>query len=51
MTDLNILNDPDPISLAALARREHVHLSTPWRWALSGERGTSCRPQNTAAAG
>jgi hypothetical protein len=39
MTDLNLLNEPGRISLANLARREKVHLSTCWRWALTGIRG------------
>ena len=39
MTDIDILNGPDRISLADLARREKVHLSTCWRWALTGVRG------------
>jgi uncharacterized protein DUF1580 len=27
------------LSLSALARRENVHSSTPWRWCLRGIRG------------
>jgi hypothetical protein len=39
MIDLNLLTDPDRISLAKLASRENVHLSTCIRWATGGVAG------------
>ena len=39
MIDISLLDEPDQISLPQLARREKFHVSTCWRWALTGVKG------------
>lgn len=39
MTATAALNETDRLSVNQLARREHLHVSTVWRWMVSGVRG------------
>lgn len=40
---MTTLNEADRYTVNALARREHLHVSTIWRWLLHGVRGTRLR--------